>query len=264
MKCCVDGCENDAMYVSAALCQKHYFRKMRNGTTELVRKRKYRYTTSNGYQKIYEPHHDLADANGYVYEHRKVLYDKIGPGNCLCEMCGDEWSWEWIRVSHVDHINEDRSDNRPENLRPLCTGCNTKRGMKEQHTRSNNHSISFNGKTMTAQEWARDPSVMVCGNTIIKRLSSGMSVEDALFSMKKTHNGNVSIDKRPRKTEHKHQRKNSISITINGETKTAAEWSRDERCHVSDSSIRARIKAGVNPSDAVLMKRCTLTDLRES
>ena len=261
MKCCVDGCDSDAVYKTKELCQKHYFRQRRGGTVNLRRKRKYRYTTSNGYQMVSEPCHQLSNARGYVYEHRKVLFDS-NQNIDKCEICGAEWSWDAIYFSHVDHKNNDKSDNRTENLRPLCNSCNVKRSYYDRHSRNGSGSVTINGITKTPEEWSREDGVNVTGHTIRRRIASGMSDYEAVFAEKKTHNGKKYTQKR--KTEHKHQRKNSISITINGETKTAAEWSRDERCHVSDSSIRARIKAGVNPSDAVLMKRCTLTDLRGS
>ena len=37
MKCRAEGCENDAVYKKEQLCQKHYFRQKRYGTTELTR-----------------------------------------------------------------------------------------------------------------------------------------------------------------------------------------------------------------------------------
>ena len=40
MKCCVEGCERDAHYKAAQLCQMHYFRQRRYGTTETVRRGK--------------------------------------------------------------------------------------------------------------------------------------------------------------------------------------------------------------------------------
>lgn len=251
MKCCVDGCDRDAMYKSAKLCQKHYFRRMRYGTTELTKKAKYRYTSSSGYQRILEPQHALADSTGYVYEHRMVMYASMGPEPKKCEICGDEWRWEWANSSHVDHINEDKSDNRPENLRPLCNSCNVSRSRPVPHLSSSNHAITFDGRTMTPAEWAREPDVLVCGNSIIRRLSAGMSVEDALFAEKKTHNGKITVDKRVRKTESKSDRSNAVAITIDGVTMTAAEWSRHPMCTVSCGTIVNRARAGVEPNIAV-------------
>lgn len=51
--------------------------------------------------RIFEPEHELANADGYVLEHRKVLYDA---------------GIEVASKMHVHHINEDKSDNRLANL----------------------------------------------------------------------------------------------------------------------------------------------------
>lgn len=251
MKCCVDGCEKEIRYKAAQLCQMHYFRKMRYGTTELTRKARYRYTTTNGYQLVHEPKHPLAGRGGYVYEHRKVLYDATGSSPRQCELCGVAWAWEWVNFSHVDHINEDKSDNRLENLRPLCNSCNVTRSVPAQHTWICHHAITLGDKTMTAAEWAREPGVFVCGPTIIRRLSSGVSVQDALFSPKRTHNGNIYKDKRIRKTQSKHERSNAIAITVDGVTMTAAEWSRHPMCLVNDRTLINRIRSGMDHKLAV-------------
>lgn len=140
-----------------------------------------------GYHLIFEPSHPLAQRGGYVYEHRFVLFNAVGRSINACEKCGKEWSWDDIYCSHVDHINDDKSDNRVENLRPLCNACNTRRAAPEQHTIVGRHAITCDGKTMTAAEWAREPGVLVCGRTIIVRIASGMNAYDALFSKKKTH-----------------------------------------------------------------------------
>ena len=85
MKCKVDGCERNADYQSQQVCQKHYFRFMRNGHYDLKtvdernpynRSRKYRTQNPAGYQKIYEPNHPLAQKGGDVYEHRFVEFDQ--------------------------------------------------------------------------------------------------------------------------------------------------------------------------------------------
>lgn len=66
-----------------------------------------------------------------VKEHRKVLYDAIGPGPHACHWsavsgCGaTELDWDDI---HVDHLNGDVVDNRIENLVVSCPLCNVRRG----------------------------------------------------------------------------------------------------------------------------------------
>lgn len=63
-----------------------------------------RIPAAKGYVRVYEPGHPLAMADGYVLEHRKVLWDA------------------GIRVpddSEPHHKNHDRSDNRLENLEVL-------------------------------------------------------------------------------------------------------------------------------------------------
>ena len=56
-----------------------------------------------GYIRIYKPNHPFCNPNGYIYEHRFVLEQKIGRILTTNE------------IAH--HINEIRDDNRPENLK---------------------------------------------------------------------------------------------------------------------------------------------------
>ena len=71
------------------------------------------------------------------------------------------------------NINKDYC---PEN----CTWISLKEQAKN---RSNNHKITCNGKTMILQDWADE--VGIDSATIRRRLKSGWSVEDALFTPKK-------------------------------------------------------------------------------
>lgn len=165
----------------------HYFRYMRNGTYEIVRKRKERLYNDKGYALIYAPNHPLSSSKGYVYEHRKVFYDAYGDSKKSCEKCGKDWGIFDVYRSHIDHIDEDKLNNSIDNLRPLCNACNTERGKKPAHMRAGAMAITWNGETKTPNEWANDDRVNVSRGAIVHRLKRGMSVEDALFSEKITH-----------------------------------------------------------------------------
>lgn len=185
MKCNVDGCESDAHYKAAQLCQKHYFRVRRNGVTDTVRSRKYRQENPQGYQWVYDPGHPLAHkTSGYVCEHRAVLYGSIGEGPMQCAMCGTGLTWG---TCHVDHIDCNVRNNNLDNLRPTCIGCNTRRGRRPEYLSSSNSAIEFDGEIKTAYEWARDPRVKLSGSAILRRKKRGLTDADCLFAEKTTH-----------------------------------------------------------------------------
>ncbi|HCL5075074.1 TPA: HNH endonuclease [Salmonella enterica] len=189
MKCKVEGCERECKhYPGKGICQMHYFRMMRYGTYELTKngKGKFRQRNSKGYQMLKMPEHPLVMANGYIYEHRKVVYDRYGEALPPCEKCGKVVTWKTV---HIDHIDEVVDNNDESNLRVLCRACNVMRSRIHiaEHTKKGRSSITFEGVTKTACEWSRDPRVMVSSPTIIRRIKNGMSVEEALFSLKITH-----------------------------------------------------------------------------
>lgn len=70
-----------------------------------------------GYVLLRRPGHHMADVRGYVYEHRLRAEEKIGR-----PLMDDE---------HVHHLNEDKSDNRPENLEVLSAAEHRARHRKE-------------------------------------------------------------------------------------------------------------------------------------
>lgn len=186
--CSVSDCGRDATYKEKRLCQKHYFRLWRYGTTDTIKagKAKPRVETPNGYVRLYRPGHPLADKTAYVYEHRAVAWDMYG--DCLppCEMCGTQLTW---LACHIDHIDTDRKNNAPANIRAVCRGCNVLRGRsaRPEHMRGRNVGITIDGKTLTPTEWARQPGVNVSHNTIRYRLANGASAFDAVYGEKKTH-----------------------------------------------------------------------------
>ena len=187
MQCSANGCQRAAMYKAAMLCQMHYFRVMRNGTTEKLKtSRKQKIITPNGYWRVFDPEHPLADKRGYVFEHRHVMWSAIGSNTGPCETCKKPESW---KTCHIDHIDEDRGNNDRSNLRVLCRACNTGRGFKPEcyKSRSSYGLIAFDGKEDTAEGWSRDARVSVSGKVIRDRKNRGMSDYDALFAPKKTH-----------------------------------------------------------------------------
>ena len=80
------------------------------------------YVDAHGYRVLTgHQDHPLSCHNGEVKEHRKVLYDKIGPGQHSCYLCGREMGWDQIVV---DHLDEDKLNNDSANLEPACRKCN--------------------------------------------------------------------------------------------------------------------------------------------
>lgn len=72
--------------------------------------------------------HPLASSSYEILEHRKVLYDKIGPGPHPCNWgCGEVLDWGGRDGIQADHLNGNRLDNSQDNLVPSCFGCNTRR-----------------------------------------------------------------------------------------------------------------------------------------
>lgn len=184
--CKVAGCNSESMYKKQDVCQMHYFRYMRSGTYETTRKRKSRIQNSAGYILVFEPDHFLSQKNGYVYEHRANAFLKYGHSLPDCELCGVPCDWK-VYTTHIDHIDEDVTNNHPSNLRPLCNGCNSNRSRPAAIEYKGRYSIEFDGDEKTPAEWSRDPRVMVSGSTIINRKKSGFSDHEALFSIKLTH-----------------------------------------------------------------------------
>jgi hypothetical protein len=125
------------------------------------------------------PEHPLADSTGHVWEHRKLMYDRYGETLPPCELCRKPITWE---TTHIDHIDDDPSNNDPKNLRPLCRGCNVSRPL-----RTDSVILTVDGVSKSAAAWSKDPRISVCYKTILRRKAAGASDIDALFGVKKTH-----------------------------------------------------------------------------
>lgn len=128
--CDVGGCTRQR-YGQRRLCNTHAMRKHRYGDVHADRSRAGRtWDHSSGYRIVGAAGHQLADSKGSVYEHRLVLFNEIGPGPHGCHWCGDPV--DWADGLEADHLNNQRDDNRPENLVPSCHGCNTRRALKRR------------------------------------------------------------------------------------------------------------------------------------
>lgn len=107
--CAVPGCDRHA--VSRGLCGRHYQRWRSRGCTETpsqlaVNRRRAKgdghVVKAGGYLLVKHPESPMADAKGYVREHRYVMAEHLGR--------------PLRRDEHVHHKNGDGSDNRLANL----------------------------------------------------------------------------------------------------------------------------------------------------
>lgn len=123
--CKVASCRKPVTRPAVGLCEMHYYRRRRHGDVDAVRKARVFRRNDRGYVLLRIPEHPLAN-DGWVYEHRAVLYDRLGPGRQECWWCGADLEWGWNL--NVDHLDYDRSHNDPDNLVISCRACNMGRG----------------------------------------------------------------------------------------------------------------------------------------
>lgn len=129
--CRVEGCGRPVARPRPQLCEGCYCRIRRNGDASWPsRAPRPPRLHSHGYVILSSPGHPLAGGSGCVGEHRLTLYDAIGGGAHPCHWCGCtvEWKGEGSNCLVVDHLNDIKADNRPENLVPSCNDCNRARG----------------------------------------------------------------------------------------------------------------------------------------
>lgn len=77
---------------------------------------------------IKDQDHRLAHKSGLILEHRKALYDKIGPGASACHKCDRRIYWTSGRgvgrdAISVEFLDGDKTNLDPANLAPLCGSC---------------------------------------------------------------------------------------------------------------------------------------------
>ena len=132
--CRVEGCNRDVTNLHGGHCHKHRARKWRTGTTA-PRPRATVRAASHGYLLLLAPDHPQAVfPHGWGYQHRIVLWDKIGPGQHPCVYCGQIVVWG-VDL-HVDHVDDDKTNNDPNNLVPACVSCNSRKALKRRYPRA--------------------------------------------------------------------------------------------------------------------------------
>lgn len=176
-ECITDGCHNLISRVSYELCEACYGRLRRRGTIE-YKSIPYRTLNSAGYVRVREPKHCLSDSTGSVYEHRFVYYKHHGDGPFACNWCGKKVTWFDM---HIDHLDNNITNNDISNLVASCPICNQQRGnSKRRQTMISKRGvlIEYNGEKKTAGEWAE--TIGITRASLLFRLKSGWTIEKAL------------------------------------------------------------------------------------
>lgn len=155
MKCCVDGCTSEANRVGAQMCEKHYMRMRRRGSTDkhVARKNGDLVHSGGNYLLAYAPDHPIAANSCRVYVHRINYYDAHGKGPFKCHHCGVEVTWATM---HVDHLDSDTQNNAIDNLVASCPVCNQKRGRAKMKRTMQERGlmIEYSGERLHVSEWA--------------------------------------------------------------------------------------------------------------
>lgn len=177
--CSVDGCALVANRISSGMCEKHYMRRRRKGTTDKhVRSKAIKH--SHGYVLICANDHPLMigkPSGSRLYEHRVVFFDAHGGGDYSCHWCDAVIAFDNM---HVDHLNAVKNDNRLENLVAACPACNMARGIDKMRAtmRSKGIMITWDGKTQHVSQWAKQ--IGISSVSLKARIKNGWPLDKAL------------------------------------------------------------------------------------
>jgi hypothetical protein len=125
--CSVHKCERAATRDKWTICETHYYRirRSKNPSVKIRPPRIDTYHTQGYVLKFVGKGERFAHKNGYAFEHRLNAFEKYGEGPHDCFWCGKILDWDKIVI---DHVNEQKADNRHENLLVSCSPCNRARG----------------------------------------------------------------------------------------------------------------------------------------
>lgn len=175
--CQADECSKPATRSGGTRCEAHFYRERRNGTLTVTMGRKAgTLVHTQGYLLVPAEGHPRALGRYRAYEHRKVFTDAHGEGPFRCHWCKEPISWDGM---HVDHLNEQVDDNRPENLAASCPGCNMHRNRERLMQRWRRaKGLTVNGETLTINEWAQRAGISRMA--LVDRLARGWAPERAV------------------------------------------------------------------------------------
>lgn len=89
------------------------------------------FTTYSSYFRHQPVDADTRHANEYVDDWKRISAQFRASKNWICESCGIDLS-SHKRLLHAHHINGQRRDNRPNNLKALCKDCHSKEPYHEK------------------------------------------------------------------------------------------------------------------------------------
>jgi HNH endonuclease len=189
--CSVEGCEKIAQIKQPALCAAHYRRLRRYGSTDLRRSGHGTiWLSSDGYVLEWAPNHPLAQKSGHrrIYQHRRVFYDTHGEGPFACFAC--RAALTWADKMDVAHLDNDKTNNAPDNLTAACPTCNRARSLPKMRQKMKDRGVQLTafGKTMCITDWARHLSIT--SSALAQRLKRGWPLERAL-SQGRGHTGSL-------------------------------------------------------------------------
>ena len=129
--CIVEGCGDLGRQRTPSMCNMHYYRVRRRGEVNPPQANPPQpYRHSAGYVVLPDKLHPMADKRGWIYEHRMVLFDAIGPGSHPCHHCGVTVTWG--TSLETDHLDWNKANNDLTNLVPSCHSCNVRRTHRTQ------------------------------------------------------------------------------------------------------------------------------------
>lgn len=177
--CQTPECGRIAIRLKKTLCYGCYMRMYRKGTTDYHTPAALR-MQSRGYLIQQAPGHPLVEgrSGNHEYKHRIVFYDSHGRGPFLCHWCQITVTWATM---HVDHLDENKTNNDPHNLVSSCPKCNKWRNYdktKAALMKANGVFLTAFGKTQCIRYWARD--LGISDSSITARLKAGWSIDRAL------------------------------------------------------------------------------------